>query len=95
MTENHAWDGFTEGPWQAAINTANFIRTNWTPYEGTAEFLQGPTDSTKRLYANYSTLTKAEAARGGVLDIDTHSISSILGYEPGYLDRDDEIVVGL
>jgi formate C-acetyltransferase len=95
MITHDAWNGFSKGNWQDEINTADFIRANWTPYEGDAGFLKGPTDRTKRLYDKYSALTKAEAARGGVLDIDTHSISSLLGYEPGYLDRDDEIIVGL
>ncbi|MBQ2965330.1 MAG: formate C-acetyltransferase [Clostridia bacterium] len=89
------WNGFVGGEWQKEINVRNFIQLNYTPYEGDESFLAGPTDRTKKVYEKFDALLKEEQARGGVLDIDTVTVSSLTAYIPGYLDRENEIIVGL
>ncbi|MBQ2811853.1 MAG: formate acetyltransferase, partial [Clostridia bacterium] len=89
------WNGFVGGEWQKEINVRNFIQLNYTPYEGDESFLAGPTDRTKKVYEKFDALLKEEQARGGVLDVDTVTVSSLTAYIPGYLDRENEIIVGL
>ena len=89
------WNGFKAGKWQDEINVRDFIQLNYTPYEGDESFLAGPTDRTKKVYEKFDALLKEEQARGGVLDIDTVTVSSLTAYIPGYLDRENEIIVGL
>ena len=73
----------------------DFIARNYTPYDGDESFLAPPTARTKALWDEVSALMKEETARGGVYDIDTHTISGIDAYAPGYIDREKEQVVGL
>ena len=90
------WEGFEKGDWQNEINVRDFIQRNYTPYEGDATFLAGPTEKTKKLWDEVLELYKKEkASKGGVLDIDTKTISSVNAYEPGYIDKDLEEIVGL
>ncbi len=89
------WNGFNGGRWQDEINVRDFIQLNYTPYEGDESFLAGPTDRTKKVYEKFDALLKEEQAKGGVLDIDTVTVSSLTAYIPGYLDRENEIIVGL
>ena len=90
------WEGFEKGDWQNEINVRDFIQRNYTPYEGDATFLAGPTEKTKKLWDEVLKLYKKEkASKGGVLDIDTKTISSVNAYEPGYIDKDLEEIVGL
>ena len=90
------WEGFEKGDWQSEINVRDFIQRNYTPYEGDATFLAGPTEKTKKLWDEVLELYKKEkASKGGVLDIDTKTISSVNAYEPGYIDKDLEEIVGL
>ena len=89
------WNGFTAGDWQKEINVRDFILKNVTPYEGTDEFLETKTERTKRLMDRLNSLLKLEQDFGGVLDIDTQSVSSLTAYQPGYLDREEELIVGL
>ena len=90
------WKGFENGDWQNEINVRDFIQRNYTPYEGDATFLAGPTKKTKKLWDEVLELYKKEkASKGGVLDIDTKTISSVNAYEPGYIDKDLEEIVGL
>ena len=89
------WNGFEGGLWQEEINVREFIRTNYKPYEGNSDFLSGPTERTSRLMAKLNKLLKKEMENGGVLDIDTTTVSSLCNYAPGYLDKDEEIIVGL
>ncbi|MBR2957774.1 MAG: formate C-acetyltransferase [Clostridia bacterium] len=89
------WNGFKGGKWQDEINVRDFIQLNYTPYEGDESFLAGPTDRTKKVYEKFDALLKEEQAKGGVLDIDTVTVSSLTAYIPGYLDRENEIIVGL
>ena len=95
MTGTNAWRGFNPGEWQNEINVRDFIQRNYTPYEDDERFLAGPTDRTKRLMDKLGELAKLERERGGVLDIDTETVSSLTTYPPAYLDREDEIIVGL
>ena len=95
MINTNAWRGFNPGEWQTEINVRDFIQRNYTPYEDDERFLAGPTDKTKRLMDKLSELAKLERERGGVLDIDTETVSSLTTYPPAYLDREDEIIVGL
>lgn len=90
-----AWKGFTPGPWQQAIDVRDFIQRHVTPYEGDESFLVGPTPRTQALNQKFQDLLRQEAQRGGVLDVNVNVVSSLLTYEPGYLDRENELIVGL
>ncbi|HNX27748.1 MAG TPA: pyruvate formate lyase family protein, partial [Phycisphaerae bacterium] len=90
-----AWAGFNAGQWQNAVDVRGFIQLNYTPYDGGPEFLASPTPRTQKIMAKYEDLLKQEAARGGVLDVDASTVSSLLTYNAGYLDKDNEIIVGL
>jgi formate C-acetyltransferase len=85
---------FKPGLWQETIDTRDFIFNNFTPYEGDSFFLAGPTTATKKLWAKSSELLKQEIKNGGVLDVDTKTISSITSHKPGYLDKKIEKIVG-
>jgi len=89
------WKGFKEGKWQNEINVRDFIQANYTPYEGDSSFLAGPTKRTTELMTKLNTLLTIEKQYGGVLDIDTTTVSSLTSYKPGYLDKEKEIIVGL
>ncbi len=89
------WNGFKEGKWQEEINVRDFIQANYTPYEGDSSFLAGPTKRTEELMNKLNTLLTVEKQYGGVLDIDTTTVSSLTSYSPGYLDKEKEIIVGL
>ena len=89
------WKGFVSGNWKKRIDVRNFIQTNYKPYEGDESFLCGPTERTKAVYAKFDELLKKEHENGGVLDIDTETVTSLTAYAPGYLDKDNEIIVGL
>lgn len=85
---------FKVGKWQEEINTRDFIFNNFTPYEGDSSFLTGPSKNTQVLWEKSSQLLKEELKKGGVLDIDTKTISSITSHKPGYLDKNLEKIVG-
>ncbi len=90
------WNGFNNGDWQNEINVRDFIQKNYTPYEGDDNFLAGTTEKTKKLWNEVLELYKQEhEAKGGVLDIDTKTISTITSHEAGYIDKDLEDIVGL
>ncbi len=89
------WEGFQSGDWQKEIDVRGFIQANYTPYEGDANFLSAPTDKTKKLWEEVLKLYKKEKENGGVLDIDTKTISTISAHEAGYIDKDLEEIVGL
>ena len=90
------WNGFTSGDWQSEINVRDFIQHNYTPYEGDSSFLAGPTEKTKKLWDEVLELYKKEHdSEGGVLDIDTKTVSTVASHEAGYIDKDLEDVVGL
>ncbi len=89
------WNGFKLNTWDREINVSDFIKQNYTPYHGNADFLEGPTERTSELNKKIKDLQKKEIDNGGVLDIDTENISSLLSYPAGYIDKDKEIIVGL
>jgi formate C-acetyltransferase len=89
------WEGFKKGNYCNEIDVRDFIIQNYTPYTGDSNFLCGATQRTKRLKGMLDNLLAAEKRNNGVLDIDTTCASSLLNYGPGYLDKDNEIIVGL
>ncbi len=89
------WNGFSGKGWQNEVNVRQFIQDNYTPYEGDSSFLEGPTARTNELMGKFNELLAKEAENGGVLDVDTVTVSSINNYAPGYLDKDKELIVGL
>lgn len=89
------WNNFKKGNWTKNIDVRNFIQTNYTTYEGDASFLAGATDATKKLWSDVSDLLKKERDNGGVLDVDTDTISGINEYNPGYIDQAFEKIVGV
>ena len=90
-----AWRGFKNGIYQTQIDVRNFIQTNYTPYEGDSAFLAGPTERTKALMKKVNALLKEEQDKGGVLSIDTERVSTLTAYPAGYIDKDNEIIVGV
>lgn len=90
-----AWRGFKNGIYQTQIDVRNFIQTNYTPYEGDSSFLAGATERTKALMKKVNALLKEEQDRGGVLSIDTERVSTLTAYPAGYIDKDNEIIVGV
>ena len=88
------WQGFEEGTWQKEINVRSFIKHNYTPYDGDESFLEGPTQDTLDLWAQVLDLSRQEREAGGVLDMDTKIISTIVSHGPGYLNKDKEKIVG-
>jgi formate C-acetyltransferase len=87
------WRAFLPGIWQSRVNLRDFIQHNYTPYEGDAGFLSGPTGRTRALWQQLMPLL-AEEREKGVIDV-SQVPSSILAHGPGYIDRDKEIIVGL
>ena len=90
------WDGFTEGRWShTSVNVRDFIKKNYTPYEGDESFLAPPTEATKKLWDKVMDLSRQEREAGGVLDMDTKIISTITSHGAGYIEKDLEQIVGL
>ncbi|WP_283124438.1 formate C-acetyltransferase [Angelakisella massiliensis] len=89
------WNGFRPGRWQQTIDVRDFIQRNYTPYTGDESFLAPATERTQALMKKLNNLFSLEREFGGVLDIDTTTVTSLLNYKPGYLDKDREIIVGL
>ena len=89
------WNGFKAGVWQDEINVRDFIQQNYKEYKGDASFLAEATPRTKKLMGKLQTLFNVERQFGGVLDIDTTTVSSLKNYAPGYLDKENELIVGL
>lgn len=86
---------FKAGSWQKFVDVRDFIVRNYTPYDGDESFLAEPTPRTRALWDKVAALMQEERARGGVYDIDTHTISGIDAYEAGYIDKENEQIVGL
>lgn len=89
------WKDFQNGVWQEEINVRDFIQKNYTPYEGNESFLADATPRTKKLMKKLNHLFDLEQQFGGVLDIDTYTATSLTNFGPGYLDKEEEIIVGL
>ena len=91
----NAWRDFKGGKWQDRIDVRDFIQKNYTPYTGDESFLQPPTARTEKMLEKYEALCRAEQQNGGVLNIDTETIITATSFGPGYLDKENEIIVGL
>ncbi|MFJ5778882.1 formate C-acetyltransferase [Streptomyces sp. NPDC093094] len=89
-----AWRGFAGTRWRERIDVRDFIQANYTPYEGDASFLAGPTDRTRAVWEKVAALFPQERERG-VLDVDAATPSTITSHAPGWIDRDRELIVGL
>ena len=89
------WQGFKKGKWQDEIDVRDFIQANYIPYEGDASFLSGPTMKTAAVWDTCRQLLAAENKKGGVLDVDTETVSTTLSHKPGYIDRENEVIFGL
>ena len=98
MVDFEEWDGFEGRLWKEEINVRDFIQKNYTPYEGDESFLAPATEATDRLWKELQRLQKEERKKGGVLDMDTHIVSSLTSHGPGYIHesmKDLEKIVGL
>ena len=93
--EHFNWDGFQAGVWKDEINVRDFIQTNYKEYTGDDSFLSGATARTKELMDEVQELFRKERQAGGVLDVDTETVSSLTAYKPGYINKDKELIVGL
>ena len=93
-----AWEGFEPGTWTDEVDVRDFIQRNYTPYEGDESFLAGPTERTRELWATVMDLFAQERAQGGVLDMDTKTVTGIVAHPAGYIDPahpERETIVGL
>jgi formate C-acetyltransferase len=88
------WHGFAEGRWQQAIDVRDFVIRNVASYTGDESFLTGPTARTQAVWAKLQPYFQDEQ-RKGVLDVDAATPSTLLAHEPGWIDRDNEVIVGL
>ena len=89
------WTGFNGGKWTDSIDVRDFIQTNYIPYLGDASFLKGSTKRTDAIMKKVNALFKLEREKGGVLDVDTNTVSSLKNYAPGYIDKDNELIFGM
>lgn len=90
-----AWRNFTKGSWCNEINVRDFINKNYTAYDGDSSFLAGATDRTERVSKRLKELLIAENEKGGVLDVDTTKVLTILSHKPGFVVKEDDIILGL
>ena len=93
--EHENWKGFKNGLWKDEINVRDFIQTNYKEYTGNADFLSGATKRTSKMMEKVQALFKLEREKGGVLDVDTSTVTSLKNFAPGYVDKENEIIVGL
>ena len=89
------WNGFIGGAWCDSIDVREFIQKNYTPYIGDESFLAPATDRTKRVMAAFEEKLKEEREKGGVISIDTRTVTSLTNYPAAYLKQEDELIVGL
>ncbi len=88
------WREFQGNAWKESIDVAKFIEENYTEYVGNDSFLAGPTDKTKKVWGICEDLLKKEL-ENGILDVETKRVSGINNFEPGYIDKENEVIVGL
>ena len=93
--EHKNWNGFKTNVWQDEINVRDFIQSNYKEYCGDDSFLSGATERTNELMKKLQALFTLERQFGGVIDIDTATVSSLTSYSPGYIDKDNELIVGM
>ena len=90
-----AWEGFVKGNWCDEIDVRDFIQLNYTPYEGDASFLAGPTEKTMRVWNTLEEKYLSEERKVRILDVDTDTPADIDAFKPGYICEDDNVIVGL
>ncbi len=90
-----AWRSFNDGAWQKEINVRDFIVCNYIPYMGDASFLQGTTVRTDSVKREVERLLVLENEKGGVLDVDTERVASLLTFEPGFIKKGEDLILGL
>lgn len=90
----NAWKGFRTGEWRHLVNVRNFIQKNYTPYAGDERFLAPTSERTRKVWDKSHELILEELYKG-ILDVETDAISGINNFAPGYIDRDNEVIVGL
>ena len=88
------WNNFVGSDWQNEINVADFIATNYTEYKGDDSFLVGPTTKTENVWSKCKELLKKELDKG-VLDVEGSIVSGINNFNPGYINEEDNCIVGL
>ena len=93
--EHNNWNGFKGEVWKNEINVRDFIQSNYSEYLGDSSFLQGATSRTSSLMDKVQALFKEERAKGGVLDVDVDTVSTLTAYKPGYIDEQNELIVGM
>ena len=86
---------FIDGPWSQSINVTDFVRKNLTSYEGDASFLQGATKRTLGIWNLCLEAIEEERANGGVRSLDPNTVSTISSHKAGYIDKENELIVGL
>lgn len=89
------WRNFKTGNWNETIDVRNFIKLNYTLFKGDESFLTPPTERTKSIHQKAEDLFRKELANGGVLEIDSETVSSILSHGPGYICEGEDIILGL
>ena len=92
---NEAWKGFGGEEWQDTINVSAFIDSNYTEYVGDDAFLAPLTEKTKNIWSKCEELLAEENKKGGCLDVEVNIVSGINAFKPGYIDKDNEVIVGL
>ena len=90
-----AWRSFKDGKWSKGTDVSDFIRLNYTPYEGDSSFLAPATDRTKKVWGRVLELMDEERRNNGLLSADVSTPSAVDSHAAGYIDRDNEIIVGL
>ena len=93
--DQKAWEGFVKGNWCDEVDVRDFIQLNYTPYEGDASFLAGPTEKTLRVWNTLEEKYLSEERKMRILDIDTDTPADIDAFKPGYICEDDDVIVGL
>lgn len=89
-----AWEGFRTGEWRHLVNVRNFIQKNYTPYEGDDSFLAPISPKTEKVWAKAHDLIVEEIQKG-IIDVETNAVSGINNFKPGYIDQENEVIVGL
>ena len=90
----NAWKGFHTGEWRHLVNVRNFIQKNYTPYTGDEKFLAPISKKTKKVWYRSHELILQEL-KEGILGVETDFVSGIDNFAPGYIDRENEVIVGL
>lgn len=93
--DRQEWNSFKRGAWTGGTDVSDFIRLNYVPYEGDDSFLERATERTKKIWAEVLELMKQERKNNGLLSADVSTPSEVDSHGAGYIDKDNEIIVGL